>query len=284
LTFERLYDFIPKTRRCLLPSLFSITKSHLAQFSRFGRLGLAMSRTLAVFKDFFQRSSHDPAVAAAATVVCNSSPLFPPGPWLDPVLRSVAPHLTETERAAWVAVLTESLRKAAITTPRGVAAFLGQCAAESGGFRELKEDLQYSAARLCAVWPNRFPNLEATLGCVGNPEALANRVYASRMGNGDEASGDGWRFRGRGLIQITGRTAYEQFASAMAMTLEQALDYASSRAGAADSAIWFWTRNGLNALANTWSIDLLTRKISGGTAGAAERNRLCEAALRAIGV
>lgn len=243
-----------------------------------------MSGALEAFEDFFPRSSPDPAVAAAATVLCNSSPLLPPEPWLDPALRAVAPHLTDTERAAWVAVLVQSLRKAGIAAPRGVAAFLGQCAVESGGFRELEEDLSYSAARLCAVWPNRFPTLEATQGCVGQPEALANRVYADRMGNGDEASGDGWRFRGRGLIQITGRTAYEQFARAMAMTVDHAVDYVSTQAGAADSAAWFWTTNGLNALANSWSIDLLTRKISGGTAGAAERSRLCEAALHAIGV
>ncbi len=103
------------------------------------------------------------------------------------------------------------------------------------------------------------------------------------MGNGGEASGDGWRFRGRGLIQITGRTAYEQFAKAMGMTLDQAVEHAGTQAGAADSAAWFWTENRLNALANSWTIDLLTRKINGGMEGAAERSRLCEAALHALG-
>jgi putative chitinase len=103
------------------------------------------------------------------------------------------------------------------------------------------------------------------------------------MGNGDEASGDGWRFRGRGLIQITGRTAYANFAQATNMPLDQAVDHALTQAGAAASAAWFWTTHELNTLADTWSIDLLTRKINGGTTGAAERNRLCEAALQAIG-
>jgi putative chitinase len=103
------------------------------------------------------------------------------------------------------------------------------------------------------------------------------------MGNGDEASGDGWRFRGRGLIQITGRSAYERFANAMAMTLDDAVEHAATPGGAADSAAWFWTANNLNALSDTWSIDLLTRKINGGMAGAAERNRLCEAALHVLG-
>ncbi|HEY0423542.1 MAG TPA: hypothetical protein VGC82_09500, partial [Rhodopila sp.] len=102
-------------------------------------------------------------------------------------------------------------------------------------------------------------------------------------GNGEEASGDGWRFRGHGLIQITGRDAYRRFAQAMAMTLDQAVEHAGTRTGAADSAVWFWTANQLNALATSWSVDLLTRKINGGSAGAAERNRLCEAALHAIG-
>jgi putative chitinase len=115
------------------------------------------------------------------------------------------------------------------------------------------------------------------------PEILANRVYADRVGNGDEASGDGWRFHGRGLIQITGRTTYTHFAQATNMTLDKAVDQAVTRAGAASSAAWFWTAHELNTLADTWSIDLLTRKINGGTDGAAERSRLCEAALQAIG-
>jgi putative chitinase len=236
---------------------------------------------LTAFEDFFQQPSLDPAVAAAVIVLCSASSPQPPG--LDRALRAVAPHLTDAERGAWVAALAEPLLKAGITTPRCVAAFLGQCAEESGGLRDLEEDLSYSATRLCQVWPNRFPTAAAAESCALQPEVLANRVYANRMGNGDEASGDGWRFRGRGLFQITGRIAYEHFAQAMNMTLDQAVDHAATQAGAADSAAWFWTANRLNALANTWSIDLLTRKINGGTAGAAERSRLCEAALHAIG-
>ncbi len=115
------------------------------------------------------------------------------------------------------------------------------------------------------------------------PETLANRVYSNRLGNGDEASGDGWRFRGRGLIQLTGRANYQQFAEAMTMTLDQAVEHAATEAGAADSAAWFWTVNQLNPLADAWSVDLITRKINGGMNGAAERSRLCEAALQAIG-
>lgn len=232
------------------------------------------------FEALFQPPSSEPAVAAAVTVLASTSP---PLPRLDSALAAVAAHLTIDERAAWVTALTDPLRRAGIATPRCVAAFLGQCAVESAGFRSMEEDLNYSAARLCQVWPTRFPNTEAAEACAMQPEALANRVYSNRLGNGDEASGDGWRFRGRGLIQITGRSAYQLFARAMNMTLDQAVAYASTQAGAADSAAWFWTANDLNALANTWSIDVMTQRINGGMAGAAERARLCEAALQAIG-
>jgi putative chitinase len=243
-----------------------------------------MSEALAAFEDFFfKQPSPDPAVAAAVTVLYAASSPPPAPPGLDPALQAVAPRLTSADRAVWISALAEPLLAAGITTPRRIAAFLGQCSAESAGLHELEEDLSYSAPRLCEVWPNRFPNAEAAEACAMNPEALANRVYAGRMGNGDEASGDGWRFRGRGLIQITGRTAYANFAQATKMTLDQAVDHAITQAGAASSAAWFWTTHELNTLADTWSIDLLTRKINGGTAGAAERSRLCEAALQAIG-
>ena len=241
-----------------------------------------MSFALTAFDDLFGPSLPDPAVAAAVAVLCTTPPA-PSPPDLDAALRAVAPHLTDAERSGWVSVLAAALPKAGITAPRCVAAFLGQCAVESAGFRSLEEDLSYSVARLCQVWPTHFPTSAAAEPYTLEPERLANRVYTGRMGNGNEASGDGWRFRGRGLIQITGRSAYEHFAQAMAMTLDQAVACAGSPAGAANSAIWFWVANDLNTLAASWSLDLLTRKISGGTTGAAERNRLCEAALHVIG-
>jgi putative chitinase len=240
-----------------------------------------MPSALAIFPNLSGSDSPDPAVAAAVSVLCSASP--PPPPGLDAALRSVAPRLSNAERAGWIAVLGAPLRKAQIVAPRCVAAFLGQCAHESSGFRALEEDLRYSAVRLCQVWPSRFPTQEAAAACALQPEVLANRVYANRLGNGDEESGDGWRFRGRGLIQITGRAAYERFAKAMGMTVDRAVAHAATLAGAADSAAWFWTENDLNALATRWSIDLVTRKINGGLEGAVERNRLCEAALHVLG-
>jgi putative chitinase len=182
---------------------------------------------------------------------------------LDAALRAVAPHLTGTARVDWADILGARLCKAVITKSRRVAAFLGQCAVESGGFQILEEDLSYSAARLCEVWPGQFPDADAAEACAFRPEALANHVYANRMGNGDPASGDGWCFRGRGLIQITGRTAYERFARAMNMTIDQAVAHSATRAGAADSAIWFWSDNNLNKLADAWLLDSMTRKING---------------------
>jgi putative chitinase len=154
---------------------------------------------------------------------------------------------------------------------------------ESGGFLILEEDLSYSAARLCEVWPGRFPNADSARACAFQPEALANDIYANRMGNGDPASGDGWYFRGRGLIQITGRAAYERFARAMSMTLDQAVAHSATMAGAADSAVWFWSDNDLNKLADAWLLDAMTRRINGALTGAAERNRLCRSALHALG-
>jgi len=208
---------------------------------------------------------------------------FPQASRLSIALHAVAPNLTSGGRAGWVEILSEKLQHAAIDSPHRLAAFLGQCAVESGGFEILEEDLSYSAERLCEVWPARFPDADAAEACAYRPEELANDVYANRMGNGDPASGDGWRFRGRGLIQITGRAAYERFAQSLAMTLDEAVAHAATQEGAADSAIWFWSYNDLNPLAEAWLLDTLTRRINGGLTGAVERRRLCRAALQVLG-
>jgi putative chitinase len=202
---------------------------------------------------------------------------------LNVALHAVAPRLTREDRADWGEILGDRLQRAGIATRHCLAAFLGQCAVESSGFECLEEDLSYSAERLCEVWPARFADAEAAEACAHRPEDLANTVYANRMGNGDSASGDGWRFRGRGLIQISGRAAYEKFARSLGMTLEQAVGHVATRAGAADSAIWFWSYNDLNPLAEAWLLDTLTRRINGGLVGAVERRRLCRAALQALG-
>ncbi len=205
------------------------------------------------------------------------------GASLTRALSAVAPALNLNDLSAWTSLLSAKFAAAQITTPRRIAAFLGQTAAESGGFRRLEEDLGYSAPRLCQVWPSRFPTLASAQPFAFRPEALANQVYANRMGNGDAASGDGWRFRGRGLIQLTGRAAYERFAASCGLGLDDVINAAATADGAARTAIWFWESNGLNGLADAWALDRITMRINGGMQGAAERVTLCDAALRMLG-
>ncbi len=216
----------------------------------------------------------------------NPPNVVPPPPGLpnslEKALATVLPHMPDAERSAWMEALKGLLPGAGVIPQRCVAAFLGQCAFESGGFRILEEDLCYHALRLCEVWPNRFPTLEAAEPFAMQPEALANQVYADRMGNGGPESGDGWKFRGRGLIQLTGRTLYQRFADAMKMDLDAVVDHAATREGAIRSATWFWSIKGLNEVAERWSIDVITWRINGGLEGAEERSRLCEAALQAL--
>jgi putative chitinase len=242
-----------------------------------------MSGNLTCVERFFGRSFPDPGAAAAIAILSAPPAAQLPPFGLDRGLAAVAPQLTDAERAGWVAAMTGPLGRFAITTPRCLAAFLGQCAVESGGFLGLEENLSYSAARLCQVWPNRFPTATVAEACAFQPEILANQVYAERMGNGGVQSGDGWRFRGRGLIQVSGRANYESFAAAMNLGLDDAMQHAATQVGAVETAAWFWSANGLNALAAKWSIDLITRKINGGTESAARRSQLCNAALHAIG-
>jgi putative chitinase len=243
-----------------------------------------MSGILTGIESFLGHDFPDPATAAAVAILSAQPSAQPHLAGLDHGLAAVAPHLTDADRANWVAALNGPLTRFDVTRPRCLAAFLGQCAVESGGFLDLQENLSYSATRLCEVWPNRFPTLAAAEACALQPETLANLVYADRMGNGNVQSGDGWQFRGRGLIQLSGRANYERFATAMNLSLDAAVQFASTQAGAAETAAWYWSVNGLNQLADTWSIDLITHKINGGSVGAAERSQLCDAALQAIGV
>ena len=181
-------------------------------------------------------------------------------------------------------VLAAPMQAAAITTPRRIAGFIGQCAVESDGFTRTAENLRYShAARICAVWPSRFPSTDAAAAYVDAPEPLANCVYANRMGNGPPASGDGWRFRGLGLIQITGRVEYTAFAHAVGRTVDAAAAWAATPEGAASSATWFWAWKALNPAADAWDLQTLTKRINGGLIGWPDRQHACNAALAALG-
>jgi putative chitinase len=196
---------------------------------------------------------------------------------------TVAPHLPGNIVEIWTDALSAPMRSCGMLTPNRAAAALGQFSEESGAFSVLQENLRYSALRLCEVWPSRFPSLAAAAPYADNPEALANLVYAGRMGNGDAASGDGWRFRGEGLIELTGRELDTKFAAAFGKTLDDAMAWLLTPAGAATSACWYWSLHGLNPLADAWNITGITRLVNGGLTNLQTRVNLSNLALAAIG-
>lgn len=170
----------------------------------------------------------------------------------------------------WVLALTTHLPAYEINIPQRVRAFLAQCGHESQGFTAVVENLNYSAAALTSTWPKRFPPAAAEQ-YARQPERIANRAYADRMGNGPESSGDGWKFRGKGCIQITGRDNVTAFAKHAGMSLEAVCGYLLTIQGAVHSACWWWKNNGCNELADGGSVDILTKRINGGTNGLEDR-------------
>ena len=185
----------------------------------------------------------------------------------------------------WHHALSQLLPDYEINTAKRIAAFIAQCAHESGGFLFLKENLNYKAETLTRIWPKYFP-ADVAKDYASRPnkqEAIANRAYANRMGNGDEASGDGWKFCGRGLIQLTGRTNYTWFAASIGITVEEASEYLQTFEGAAQSACWFWENNNLNRFADVDDILGLTKAINGGTLGLEDRKKHYEHALHVLG-
>ena len=171
----------------------------------------------------------------------------------------------------WHHALSQLLPDYEINTPQRIAAFVAQCSHESGGFVALKENLNYRAVTLRKIFPKYFPTDDLANAFAGKPEMIANRVYASRMGNGDEASGDGFRYCGRGLIQLTGKSNYQSFADSLEMNVEDVPDYLSTFEGAAQSACWFWESNNLNRFADAGDIKGLTKAINGGNIGLEDR-------------
>lgn len=169
-----------------------------------------------------------------------------------------------------------------INTPMRVAAFLAQCGHESGGFKFLRENLNYRAETLVKQWPRYFPTLEVARQYERQPEKIANRAYANRMGNGDEASGDGWRYCGRGLIQLTGKNNYQDFADSIETPVEEVPEYLGTFEGAAQSACWFWETNNLNREADVGDIKTMTKKINGGYLGLEDRLKHYHHALEII--
>jgi putative chitinase len=196
-------------------------------------------------------------------------------------LKQMVPGITHADH--WIEAFDQLLPDYEINTPKRIAAFIAQCAHESGGFRFLKENLNYKAESLMKTFPKYFSDRDTANAYAKQPVKIANRVYASRMGNGDEASGDGYRYCGRGLIQLTGKTNYDWFAASLEISATEASEYLETFEGAAQSACWFWESNNLNVEADAGDIKKMTKKINGGYIGLDDRIKHYEHALHILG-
>ena len=171
----------------------------------------------------------------------------------------------------WAESLDETCERFAIDNPFRIAGFISNVAHESAGFKFVRENLNYSAASLMRVWSSRFPTVEIAQRYAMNPEKIANRAYADRMGNRDEASGDGWKYIGRGLIQLTGKNNYVAYSLACDNEALQHPEIVEQPKYAAESAGWFWSVNRLNQLADAQDITGMCRRINGGLNGLDDR-------------
>jgi putative chitinase len=200
-------------------------------------------------------------------------------------LRAMIPSNKEVE--AWCEELNKALPKYDITTDQRIAGFISQCAHESMDFNAMSENLNYREETLNKVFPRYFgPGKRNAAEYARNPEKIANYVYmdefrTSKLGN--TQPGDGWRFRGRGLKQLTGRDNYTRFAKDYDMTAEQAAAWVETKEGALASALWFWNTNKLNPVADTGNVAALTKKINGGDIGLADRQARYAKAMAALG-
>ena len=183
----------------------------------------------------------------------------------------------------WHEALDQLLDDYDINTPLRVAHFVAQCAHESGNFVFIKENLNYKAASLQKIFSKYFPTAELAAQYANRPEQIANRIYANRMGNGPETSGDGYKYCGRGLIQLTGKDNYTFFAGSLNIPVEEASDYLATFEGAAQSACWFWEQNNLNRFADANDVKGLTKAINGGYIGLEDRISHTEHALHVLG-
>jgi putative chitinase len=197
---------------------------------------------------------------------------------------------------SWVDSMNDVFPRYEINTPKRIAAFLAQCGYESGGWSVFEENLNYtSAKRLRVIFKNYFPTEEFANDYVGQPQKIANRVYGGRLGNGPEESGDGWLYRGRGPIQLTGKYNYREFSKYMFKENliedeEKILNnpYLVAATATADrkfalmSAIWFWNNKNLNDEADAGNLETMTRKINGGSNGLTDRIELYDKAIRLL--
>jgi putative chitinase len=198
-------------------------------------------------------------------------------------LRQIVPGNPHIEH--WHEALCEILPDYDIDTPERVAAFLAQCAHESGGFRAIKENLNYKPATLVTLFKKYFdlPTAERYCAMSDKQAAIANKIYANRMGNGPESSGDGYRYCGRGLIQLTGKDNYTRYAQSTEQTVEEASEHLTTFEGCVQSAAWFWEANNLNQYADSGDILTMTKRINGGTIGLEDRKKHYAHALHVLG-
>jgi putative chitinase len=188
-------------------------------------------------------------------------------------MKAVLPRLNWEKAQLYIPFITTVLPKFGIDTPLRKAHFLAQVAHESGGLQFTQENLNYSAQGLRSVFGKYFPTIELANAYARKPEKIANRVYASRMGNGNEAGGDGWKFRGRGLIQLTGKENYQKFGQDNGIDCVKNPDLLLQPEWALASACWFWKKNNLNKFADQDDIIMVTKKINGGTHGLNDRQQ-----------
>lgn len=189
------------------------------------------------------------------------------------MLKAVFTKTTAAKVEQFYEPLVSTMNKYDINTPERIAMFLAQIGHESGELTAIEENLNYRPERLQVVFPKYFSGVD--VNAYGrNPAKIANRVYANRMGNGNEASGDGYKYRGRGLIQLTGKNNYQKFATSLDMTLDECVNYLSTIEGACDSAGWFWDSNNLNEPSDAEDIVTVTKKINGGLNGLDHRTLL----------
>lgn len=199
------------------------------------------------------------------------------------LLKAVCPKTKPSQLEKFIPALNDVCQYYEITeTPERLAGFLAQVGHESGGFNFTVENLNYGAKGLMTTFKKYFPTEDLAKKYERKPEQIANRVYANRMSNGDEDSGDGWRFRGRGLIQLTGRHNYTKFAEALGVSIDEVVEFMETPDGAVSSAGWFWDNNSLNGYCDRGDFIGLTKRINGGTIGLADRQHHYEAALAVL--
>ncbi|MFA5023355.1 MAG: glycoside hydrolase family 19 protein [Patescibacteria group bacterium] len=197
-------------------------------------------------------------------------------------LLKIMPKCPGDKVQAYAKCLSDAMKEGQINTNNRIACFLGQLAHESNQLREWTENLNYSVKAMMSTWPKRFPTVESATPYAYQPEKLANHVYCDRMGNGNEASGDGWKYRGRSPIQITGRNSYKAAGQFITIDLDNNPDFAAGENVGFRIAMWYWATHNLNTLADSLDILGITKAINGGTIGFAAREAFTKKALEIL--